>query len=99
MPNIKLGPDFNKMACLCCGDIYKTGGEPCICKVTSPWWQNQHGEAACDLHRVEKFSLKSLKEIHRERELAAQDEMLAAKKAIEEARHPKVLEEAESWSN
>ena len=85
MAHIKLGPNFNKMECPCCGDIYKTGGEPCICRVTSPWYQNQHGEAACAIHYLEKFSYKSLKDIHRERELARNDPTLALNSATQAA--------------
>lgn len=81
MAHIKLGPDFNPLECLCCGDIYQTGGDPCICKLTSPWWQNPHGEAACDIHKLEKFSFKSLKDIKRERDLAQKDPALALNKA------------------
>ncbi len=84
MTRIALGPGFNPQECLCCGDVYKTGGEPCICKLTNPWWQNQHGEAACDLHKLEKFSVKSLKDIKRERELAQRDKDIAFRKASQE---------------
>ena len=85
MAQIKLGPNFNPLECLCCSDVYKTGGDPCICKLTSPWYQNQHGEAACALHMQEKFSVKSLKDIKRERELALSDTDLALNKAMEAA--------------
>lgn len=95
MARIRLGPNFNPLECLCCGDIYKTGGVPCICKVTSPWWQNQHGEAACDMHKSEKFSVKSLKDIKRERELALRDEMQAFQRVQEEAKKPQTMEVAE----
>ena len=86
MAHIQLGDDFNKMECPCCGDIYHTGGEPCICRVTSPWYQNQHGEAACAIHHLEKFSYKSLADIKRERELALLSPSLAQVNASTEAK-------------
>ena len=68
MPSIKL-PGHDVRDCLCCGDRRTPGGAHCICRETPDWYQNQHGEAACGLHRLEKFSVKSLAEIAREREV------------------------------
>ena len=39
--------------------------------MTPDWYQNEHGEVACALHRLEKFSFRSLAQIKRERELMA----------------------------
>jgi len=50
-----------------------------MCRDTPEWYQNSHGEVACALHMREKFTVKSLAEIKRERELAQADPALAAK--------------------
>ena len=69
MPSIKMhGHDVRD--CLCCGDRMTPGGAHCACRETPDWYQNPHGEVACALHRMEKFSFKSLAEMKRERELA-----------------------------
>lgn len=69
MPHISMhGHDIRE--CLCCGDWMTPGGAHCLCRETASWYQNMHGEVACELHMREKFSVKSLAEIKRERELA-----------------------------
>lgn len=78
MPSIKMH-GYDPRDCLCCGDRLTPGGDHCICRETPDWYQNSHGEVACALHRMEKFSFKSLAEIKRERELAAANPARAAK--------------------
>ena len=85
MPSIKMN-GYDIRECLCCGEMADPGGYHCICRVTPQWYQNQHGEAACDLHMREKFTYKSLAEIKRERELAQNDPALAIKAAVQESR-------------
>lgn len=69
MPSIKMhGYDIRD--CLCCGDRMEPGGDHCICRDTPQWFQNLHGEVACELHKIEKFSVKSLADVKRERELS-----------------------------
>ena len=75
MPHIKL-PGHDIRECLCCGDMMTPGVSQCMCRDIGGWYQNPHGEVACELHMREKFSVKSLKDIHRER-----DAMLGLKKA------------------
>ncbi len=69
MPHIDMG-NYDHRDCLCCGDRLIPGGEHCMCRETAQWYQNSHGEVACELHMREKFSVKSLADIKRERELA-----------------------------
>ncbi|KKN32295.1 hypothetical protein LCGC14_0815370 [marine sediment metagenome] len=80
MPHIKLG-GYDVRECLCCGEWATPGGWHCTCAVTPQWYQNSHGETACELHMREKFSVKSLADIKRERELAQADPSLAHKQA------------------
>ena len=80
MPHIKL-PGHDIRECLCCGDMMTPGVSQCMCRDIGSWYQNPHGEVACELHMREKFSVKSLKDIHRERELAQRDDKLGFKKA------------------
>jgi hypothetical protein len=85
MASIKMN-GHNVLECLCCGDCATPGGWHCSCSVTPQWYQNSHGEVACDLHKMEKFSVKSLADIKRERELAQADPSSAHRKAS--APHP-----------
>lgn len=70
MPHISI-PNHDPRECLCCGDIMTPGGAHCECRVTPDWYQDHNGEVACALHRMEKFSFRSLAQIKREREMAA----------------------------
>jgi hypothetical protein len=46
-----------------------------MCREIPQWYQNQHGEVACEIHRYEKFSYKSLAEIKKEREFAERGQL------------------------
>ncbi len=74
MPHIKMAP-HDIRDCLCCGDRMTPGGASCMCREIPQWYQNQHGEVACEIHRYEKFSYKSLAEIKKEREFAERGQL------------------------
>ena len=84
MPHIKMH-GYDQRECLCCGDFLVPGGHHCACRETALWHQNSHGEIACELHMREKFSIKSLADIKRERELAQLDPALGRVVAGQEA--------------
>jgi len=85
MAHIKMG-NYDPRECLCCGDMLTPGGEHCICRETPDWYQNTHGDLACALHRLEKFSYKSLAEMKRERELAQRGVLSDTNKLYRDAR-------------